>query len=240
MDKKKILTCKEGSSNKYWQYEIINTNPPEVEFSWGRIGLQGQTKTEMFPTIDKMHQKISKKMAEKEKKGYTETDNTKLKKESEIAQLIGPKNKINEMYFVIVSNNDTFREINDYDPSQSVLIEIIDSWTKDKSYYLLDKKQSWQVNVNMADHKITSKHQTSQTIIDGIRKSLEAIAAVVKIAVQKFGFGIRALQIDDNETALPAVSEDLYTDVFSGVGESVSKQVISKFASLGTRSLELD
>jgi predicted DNA-binding WGR domain protein len=239
MDNKKILTCKEGSSNKYWQYEIISTNPPEVKFSWGRIGLDGQSKAEIFPTVDKMHQKIAKKMAEKEKKGYTETDKTKLKKESEIAQLIGPKNKINNMHFVMVSNNDTFREINNYDPNQSVLIEIIDSWTKNTSYYLLDKKQSWQTNIDWDNKKIVSKFQVSTSIIDGIRKSLEAIAAVVKIAVQKFGLGIRALQIDD-EVGLPVVNEDVYSNVFSDIGESVSKQVISKFASLGTRSLELD
>ena len=133
MNQKKILINTKDQSNKFWKYEITSNKPPTVIFSWGRIGQDGQSKTETFNATAAMEHKIEKKMAEKEKKGYLESDQKKLKKESEIARLIGPKNKISEMHFVRANTNtNSFKELKQYDPNQSVLIEVLDSWSKEK------------------------------------------------------------------------------------------------------------
>ena len=60
----------EGSSNKFWEIDLEGTG---FTVRWGRLGTDGQTQQKSFPTAAKAQSEHDKLVAEKVKKGYTET-----------------------------------------------------------------------------------------------------------------------------------------------------------------------
>jgi predicted DNA-binding WGR domain protein len=60
----------EGSSSKFWAIELDGNR---FTVTWGRIGTAGQTQTKEFSTDAEAKKQYDKMIAEKEKKGYTET-----------------------------------------------------------------------------------------------------------------------------------------------------------------------
>ncbi|MBZ4415813.1 WGR domain-containing protein [Myxococcus sp. RHSTA-1-4] len=58
---------KEGSSSKFWEITLSGTT---FTTRWGRIGTDGQEKTQTFDSPDKAKKEYEKLVREKEKKGY--------------------------------------------------------------------------------------------------------------------------------------------------------------------------
>lgn len=85
---------KEGSSNKFWE---IARDEAVLTTRWGRIGTEGQEKTQKFDSDWKARQAYDKQVQEKEGKGYTRVKPTdtapkpKSNKELEAAILRAPE-----------------------------------------------------------------------------------------------------------------------------------------------------
>jgi DNA ligase 1 len=60
----------EDGSSKFWEVSVSGS---AMTTKWGRIGTEGQSKTKTFATPEKAQTEADKLIAEKTKKGYTET-----------------------------------------------------------------------------------------------------------------------------------------------------------------------
>lgn len=76
---KHYLTFKDDKSDKFWQ---IETEGKSFTVTYGKTGSVGVTKIKEFANAEKCEQEAAKLLAEKIKKGYTESDVNKPKTES--------------------------------------------------------------------------------------------------------------------------------------------------------------
>jgi uncharacterized protein (TIGR02996 family) len=60
----------DGKSHKFWNIELSGTS---FTVTYGKVGTQGQTQTKSFPDVTRARKEHDKLVAEKLKKGYTET-----------------------------------------------------------------------------------------------------------------------------------------------------------------------
>lgn len=237
-----IWVCKEEQHNKVWSYQIISEN--SVLVKWGRLGVLGQSQTKTFPSQSKMQDFINKKISEKEKKGYKKTNQQEVKKDAQIAQELGVQNKINRIQFVD-KKNKKLSFLGQYDPKRYVYVEILNSWSKEVSRYLLSKDQSYKIDsiaeVNRTIEFDNISECYSDKFVQVVRKVLREIASKVGVAVAKFAaLGARSLSLGDDDEDIFVGGSSALDEILGEVGESViSKQVVSKFAALGARQLEL-
>lgn len=234
----KLYVNKKGSSNKFWSYEVDGLT---VIVRWGRVGLKGQKKDFNFDTRDELDDFLKRRVREQTSEGYKEVSQGDLAEEVQVAKTMGAQHKINRIEYVgLRKDKDGGGRLNlllNYDPSQWVYVEIMNSWTKDVSHIVLNKTEEFEI-VGLAENRETRKIEFGDTVyprrdfINGIRLALRRIAAAVVAALKRFGdLGSRSL--DGGETA-PSTSFD---DVEQETG--ASKQVVSRFAALGARILDL-
>lgn len=240
--------CSENHSNKFWQYDIINDT--SVLVKWGRIAGTQDEKTHGFGNMRERDKFIAEKVREKtnpNKKGgaYKLVTEEVLEKETKSAAALGARYKVKRLEYVN-KKGDKLRVLGNYDPEEHIYVEVLNSWSKDVERYLFLKDKTWKITGGVAEGSQTIEIDGLVAMIDelsqSVRAYLKVIAAkVIKIIAQKFAaVGIRALDLglDDEESSGSGGSSVF--DLFDAVSESgVSKQVVSKFASLGNRVLEL-
>jgi hypothetical protein len=136
----------------------------------------------------------------------------------------------------------TLTKIPDYDPSSYVYVEVLNSWDKEITRLLLSKTESFHVNGGTSEEgnkirfaALVSYH--NRDFVQAIRNILKKLSAKVieVIKTVKFGaMGVRNLFDDDSES-----NKDL-TTVCNAIDMSgVNRQVVSRFAALGSRVLDL-
>lgn len=244
-----VYKQQEKDSNKFWSYEITDTDPPTVLVKWGRIGLKGQEQTKTFPSESAMQRFIDKKVSEKTRKKYVLSDQKDMKKEREKADTIGWQYKVHRIEYV-AKKTGKLRILQKYDPKHHVYVEVGNSWTKEMKRFLLSKNESFQLDavaVDMTDREILfdSIRPTYDSMVGRVRKLLVDLAKQVRqVVIKKFAaLGARKLSLmDDDEIDFDSMPEAVNTvdEVMTTVQDSsVSRQVVSKFAALGKRVLDL-
>lgn len=226
--------------NKFWSHNI---NGKEVHVKWGRIGGSSDEQIKTFSSDAEVQKFISKKIREKEKKGYKKETKEKLKKEVKTANALGHQNKIKRMLWVS-KNNKTLAQIDNYDPNQYVYVEILNSWTKKMTRLLLSKDSNWMVEggISESGRNIGCNELTKlgySAFAESVRTILKELAEVVAEALKTVKFAASGVQnlFDDEDFTQPA-SE--LTEALAGINTSgFDDSVVHTFAAMGARSLEL-
>lgn len=233
-----IFINRENQSNKYWKYEV---NGLSVHVSWGRIGGTSESQVKTFSSQGGMHAFISDKVSEKLRKGYREASENELKKEVQTAKSLGIENKIQRLLWVELSGR-TLRLLNAYDPAKYVYVEVLNSWSKEITRLLLSRSGSWQLSDSISEFDRTISFDTRRPVsgererfANTVRQMLRDMAVTVTEALKTVKFAaVGARNLFDSETGGVEVPE---LDEIAAPG--FDRQVISKFAALGQRTLEL-
>ena len=237
-----VYVNKEDKSNKFWSYDI--KSPTDVEVKWGRIGLAGQSQVKSFGTTGARDSFISKKVSEKTREGYVLSEAEKVKQESEAARELGIQFKVRRTEFVR-KKDATFDIVSNYDENQYVYVEVLNSWTKEVFRFVLGTKESYVIDgITEADRQIicASLTRTMSSFVQSIRSYLKKLSEKVVAAVKaKVGvLGQRKIDFGDGITTT-TTEEPETEDFYQAVGdETASRQVVSKFAALGARTLQFD
>jgi predicted DNA-binding WGR domain protein len=239
---KKVFINKEAQSNKFWSYRTIGE--AQVEFTWGRIGGSEESNNKDFGSSWARNREIDKKVSEKLKKGYKETNQEELASEVKTARLLGQQYKISKVHWVKKLSDTSFIIIPEYDPDEFILVEVLNSWSKENFYLLLDKKESKKLNyVGISGKNITcSQSWADVSFVDGVRAYLKELFKKVKEVIKISTFanmGSRTLDLGGEEDEFQAKNPELEAFVMAVSDSSASTQVISSFASMGSRTLEL-
>lgn len=233
-----IFINRENQSNKFWKYEV---NGLTVHVSWGRIGGTTESQVKTFSSHGSMHDFINTKVSEKLRKGYREASENELHKEIQTAKSLGIENKIQRLLWVELSGR-TLRLLNAYDPAKYVYVEVLNSWSKEITRLLLSRGGSWQLGDSISEFDRTISFETKRPVsgererfANTVRQMLRDMAVTVTEALKTVKFAaVGARNLFDNETSAADVPE---LDEIAAPG--FDRQVISKFAALGQRMLEL-
>jgi predicted DNA-binding WGR domain protein len=239
----KTFINKTKQSNKFWEYTV---NGNSVTVAYGRVGRAPQDKTHNFSSSYERDAFISKIVQSKIKKGYVESTAKELKEEAVTARQLGTQYKISRMLFVGQKGRKLTR-INNYDPKKYVYVEILNSWKKDITRLLLSKTESFIISggVTEAGRTITygNKSNTSGSFVNAVRGVLrrlsEQLVEVVK-TVKFAAMGARKLFDDDeDEDQSPEYANSMALVLDQVDCSGFDSKVVSRFASMGARVLEL-
>ena len=240
------------SSNKFWSYDIDNLS---VRIDWGRCGLQGQFQIKTFSTRGELNKFVDQKVQEKLRKGYKLVSAEALVKEVQLAKELGWQHKIITTKWGRLRKDQ--REIlltREYDDTQYVYVEVLNSWTKDKVRLLLSKTDSFLVEgVAFEDQTISYeslRSAVSNSLVSAVRNYLKRLSEkIVEIVRTKVGAFGRKLVLAGMETemaeagvTLPESVSAPEQEVFETVGESessISREAVCQIAMLGCRKLDL-
>jgi len=241
------------ASNKRWSYEKKGTS---VVVKWGRVGLDGESQVKEFGSDSEANAFIATKVREKTKKGYKQVSETQLAKEVQLAKELGWQHKITATKWGRLNKNK--QEIaltREYDPTQFVYVEILNSWTKEKVRLLLSKVESFFVEgVAFEDQTISYsslRSAGSDSFVSAVRNYLKRLSEkIVEIVRTKIGaLGGRKLVLAGMESEVSADAATLpdsvavpEQEVFETVGESessISREAVCQIAMLGCRKLDL-
>src|SRR5579883_461268 len=181
-----IYICSEEQHNKFWSYEVDGTS---VTTRWGRVGLDGQSKTEELGSGAAVQKFINKKVREKEGKGYKLVTKEKLAEEEATAEELGTRKKIKLIQWVS-RKGDELTFLSAYDPKQYIYVEVLHSWNKSIERFLLSKTSSWVIEggVTEEDRTITVGNLReligSHPAVDVVRKTLRKMAETVREALK--------------------------------------------------------
>jgi predicted DNA-binding WGR domain protein len=236
-----IYINSEDQHNKYWKYEIDGL---KVNIEWGRIGGSSQSQSKTFSHQGELDAFVNKKSREKIKKGYALSDDKKLKKEAKTAQNLGAQHKIKEMKWV--SMDDTrLTQIGGYDPKQYVYVEIMNSWSKKVTRLILGKKDTWMVQGSIStsngNRNISFDRKTKlgySQFATAVREYLKEMSEVVAAALKSVKFaavGARNLFDDDGGAQMSDEVTAALANIDTG---SMDASVVSKFAGMGSRTLD--
>jgi len=237
-----IYTNTEGNSNKFWSYEIDSNHTTTIK--WGRVGSTNSQQVKKFSSSYAAQNFIDSKIAEKTKKGYKKVTKAKLNEEVKTANALGVQNKIKRLLFVGKKDKE-LNQLDKYDPKQFVYVEVLNSWSKEMHRILLSKENSWWIEggISEANRSITfgkinaasNNHEFITAVRDILKKFSEAVVEALK-SVNFAALGVRNLFDDDSKVAeQPNVKEALASVESSAFDPSV----VSRFASMGARVLEL-
>lgn len=234
--------CNENQHNKFWSYEISGTT---VITKWGRIGGTSDETSKNLGSSSGVQKFIATKIREKEKKGYKLASKEKLKEETETANALGSRNKIKQMHFVSRKDNE-LTKLSSYDPKQYVYVEVMDSWSKEITRLLLSKDDTWQLSDGLTESgdkliangidKLKFGHTYASAIRALLKKMSETVVEVLK-SIKFASIGVRSL-FDDSDSSTET-SPDVQTALASINTAGFEAGVISKFASVGARVLDL-
>lgn len=246
MELSQTYICSEDQHNKFWSYELQGSN---VLYRWGRVGTPGQQKLKSYGTALGAQMEVDKLIGEKKTKGYTLVTKQKLAAETKVAKGLGAQYKISKMLFVSKKLGNVLTPLSKYDPHQFVYVEVLNSWSKEITRLLFSKAENFvitggytEINKQMTFGSIRGAGYSGRELdfCVTVREVLKTIAGQVSEAVkniQKFAaMGVRNLGDDDLEVSTTDLSQITQEVSFSA---SVDTSVISKFASLGMRTLEL-
>ena len=237
---KRQFTCKTGNSNKHWSCDKDGTT---AVFEWGRIGSNTSVTRKDFISDYDCNLFIEKKMNEKRRKGYTETTNKELNKEVKIAKDLGFRYKINKIEWC----DQNGKIVDNYDPNGSIYLQIMESWKKKNYHIMLSRReyvesesveiQGNKVTIGRPNYSPVFTHQRLRSVLDKLVQEVRKAIKSVKFAA----LGVRSVQLDDDPNDINfMLDEQESKQIFEAIGDSsASQQVISKFASLGSRTLDL-
>jgi len=237
----KIYHCTESKSNKRWSFTIQGN---DVLVKFGRIGLAGQEKLHSFSNAGARDEFIADKVAEKMKKGYKEINKEKLSEEIETAQDLGTQFKFNRIEWVD-KKNKTLSITTNYDPSRFVYVEVLNSWSKEVIRLLLGKNETYKIDgVSESDRIIecASIFASTDSFAGAARRYLQRLSKKVQavVIIKLAALGVRKLNLDDEDDAEGVSQVTAAPDLNELVNESgASSQVISRFAGLGKRLLNI-
>jgi predicted DNA-binding WGR domain protein len=209
--------------------------------SWGRIGGKSDSQVKTFSNPSSLHAFIDDKVSEKLRKGYREASETELKKEAQTAQSLGIENKIKRLLWVDLKGK-TLALLSNYDPSKYIYVEVLNSWSKEVTRLLLSRSGSWQLGAGISQYDRTISFSARNPVsgegerfANTVRQMLRDMAVTVAAALKTVKFAaVGARNLFDNGTGDEEAPElaDLAAPGFD-------RQVISKFAALGQRCLDL-
>lgn len=245
-----LYICQEGQSNKYWRYDIDGL---KVTCEWARVGREASAErlTKTFSSVSERDAFIAGKIREKEKKKYRLVTAAEHAEEASIAQELGTQYKIHRVLWVAQRSATQLEQLSEYDPNESVYVEVVNSYSRGSTLagkevirLLLTRKESHRIYSDVVEQGQTltvagfnKAIGMDSGFVNAVRRKLKAMAQVVVAAVAtiKVGaLGARGLFDDDEEmqaAAAPVLAQ------FTNQG--MAAQVVSKFASLGRRALEL-
>jgi len=239
----RIFTNKTGSSNKFWKFRYTEGGC-SVEKEWGRIGGRVDSQTKAFGTTYAAERYAEGEIHKKLRKGYEEVLEENLEKETQVAQTIGTRWKINKIEFLSSEWSDLDTNVGisaEYHASRGVYVEMLNSWNKERCHLLINKSNAAQfrngtISGGVVD--LSSKMYIADTnFVLGVRKMLRMLyQAVEEVAVRFAAVGARVLSLDDDD-----LEQAEMVQAFQAVARTtgVSTQVIEKFAVMGNRALEL-
>lgn len=233
----KTYHCSEKSSNKFWTYELVGTN--QLKISWGRCGLVGQNQVKTFKNSDDRQKFLNSKIDEKLRKGYKEITQKKLTEEVETAKSLGWQYKIYKIQWVSRRDN-TLTIVPNYDGNKYVYVELLHSWNKSITWFLLNKTEAMEINVIQANgNQIVASNflHTSGKTVDVIREKLRDVFNKVREKILSFNY-VRKLSIDDSSEEITQEAMQEVMDIAVD-DQAVSTQVYERFASMGTRILDI-
>jgi predicted DNA-binding WGR domain protein len=231
-----------GNSNKMWKYTFLPNSAARIE--WGRIGLEGQEQIKEFGSDWERDRAIQKLVGEKLRKGYEESSDQDLQAEVKTAQTIGHKNKIARLEWVSLKGR-VMSILGDYDPSKYVYVEVMDSWSREITRLLISKKENWEITggVTESDRRITFGERGSVfgdkiRFVEAVREKLKAMAVQVSAAISTITFAaVGKRNLFDDEGGETAEVAPVLDNLVANSG--MSRGVVSKFAALGQRTLDL-
>lgn len=239
-----IYKNQSSDSNKFWEYEVTNQDPPTVTFKWGRYGRSGQQSTKQFSNKRDMDLFINKKVNEKIRKKYILSSEDDKNKENKRAEILGTQFKIQHLQYVKKPTEylSGFQAdvLPQYDPRQFVYVEVRNSWNKTSEYYLLGKNESYTTSSASIEGRtcvFDSLTRASQNRVKAVRQALLDIFKEVQRVVRKIGLGLRRLSIGDDDP-LPE-QEEQFEEVYRSIDSSISKQVVRQITALGQRTLDI-
>jgi predicted DNA-binding WGR domain protein len=239
-----IYLCQEDQHNKFWQYEI---NGFTVNMQWGRVGEKIRTLTKTFNNHQDMWKFLNAKIREKERKHYKKTSSDNLQNEVKTAAQLGSRYKISKLKFVD-HRGGKLHTISNYDPKRFVYVEVLNSWSKEITRLMLSKEESHMITggvtessgvIAYGNRRAVFRYHKENDFVNAVKDILNRISAEVVEAVKTVNFaavGCRNLFGDESESG---ANDELSAALASIDTSSVSSGVISQFASLGARSLEL-
>ena len=230
---------KTAQHNKFWEYVVSGLT---VTVKYGRVGSTTRTKIHNLGSSYEVQAWIDKTVRGKLKKGYILSTTKELKQESQTAKMLGIQYKISRMLFVSQKGKKLTR-ISGYDPKKYVYVEILNSWKKDKTRLLLSKTESFLLTGSVIESGRTitygNKSATSGKFVKGVRSVLrrmsEQLVEVIK-TIKFAAVGARKL-FDDDDDETP--TQEFSMEIKKVAGAGLDLGVVSKFASMGARVLEL-
>lgn len=236
-----------GNRNAFWGY-TYKSDGRSVEYRYGRIGATGNTTEKAYRDQYVRDREVEKKITEKLKEGYKPETAEGLKKEVAVAEALGSQYKIQQLKFVSNRSDNAFSFGKQYDPELGVVIELLNSWTKESDYLYLNRTESLELcgrsgnNTSqigdtltctmMRDYPDTRK---ARAIRDFLKSTAQAVA---KIITMSFGMADRKLHLGDDEDTSET---ELIVDAINkqSAGSGIGQQAMFSFAALGSRMLDL-
>jgi predicted DNA-binding WGR domain protein len=242
---------KTGSSNKFWKFRYVNDGK-SVEKEWGRIGGRTDNQTKPFSLTSQAIRYAEGEVSKKIRKGYTEQTQETLAEETDVAQTIGTRWKIDKVEFVGSAwdsrehqSGQSFTLSDTYIPRHGVYVSLLESWSKERVYMLINKvdaMQFRQASSNNIQVTMGSYHYAESQFVNGIRKMIQNLYKVVEEAgIQFAAVGARVLELDGVSGGPAGELDEETKQAFHAVAvkAGVSDTVIQKFAALGARTLEI-
>lgn len=237
-----------NNRNAFWSYEYTGTS--SVLFRWGRIGQTGQQKPKDFGDPYARDRAVEKKIAEQLRDGYQPETEEGLRKEIQVADALGTQYKIQHLHFPTGRIGNQFTLSKDYDPAEGVIVEIMNSWTKESEFLHLTRTDSIVLGGGRIIGRASSPTACTFTStspckkeawVRAIRKFIKDTAKVVsKIILEQFGMVNRVLDLgtpqEDIGFETTLVEMVRKQDTSSSM---VGEQVLMSFAALGSRVLDL-
>ncbi len=239
-----IYLCQEKQHNKSWEYIISGLT---VTYKYGRVGSTITTKVKTYSSSAARDKEIAAKVRNKTgvKKGYVLVNEKKIKEESKTARQLGIQNKISRMDFVNLKGNK-LTKISSYDPKKYVYVEILNSWKKTRTRLLLSKTESFELTGGVQEQNRTitfgRKTPAGGNFVNAVRGVLRRLSEQLVEVIKTIKFaavGVRKLFDDDDDDGDPVPTQAFSLALGQVDSAGVDSAVISKFASMGVRVLEL-
>lgn len=173
--------CQESNHNKFWEYDV---NGFDVSIKWGRIGGNVSSQKKSFSSNSSMQSFIQSKIREKESKDYKKVDEDKFEKENKIASNIGTRNKINRMFPVVI--DDKIKEVPSYNEGNFIFVEMMNSWTKEKSFYVFNHKIGYEIYEYKSNGSYKSKNSIISSIQNGLILAIDELINKISIQIEEY------------------------------------------------------
>jgi len=168
-----LLIHTNGNHNKFW---IAENKSHVVTFRWGRIGTNGQSKTESTYSIGAAVGTMEEKARRKYDKGYRRASEAEFTALTLAAQMVGSANKVSDVTFIDGGTKETLQEQDLYDPDRNIVVRTkVRLWHK-KEEYLYTIEIGKKVEVFNRCGVLTNVPQEVQDVLD---KAQEATGLIL-------------------------------------------------------------